>query len=292
MDGDVAPLGELAELARRHGCRLMVDEAHGTGALGPGGRGAVAAAGLSGEVDVIVGTLGKALGSYGAYVCASRRDHRAAGQHRPPVHLLHRAAAARRSAPRGPPWRSCAVPAGPGRAAPAQRGRPARGARRPRARPRRVADPCGAGARRRRPPGDGAVRAVAGERRLRPGDPPTDGSCRYLAAAPRGDGKPRRRGAAPGGPGDRAAPHASSASPAARRTRDDGGARPAARCLPALTEWRFDAAAGRPHRDRPRPVALDGAPPRMGAGGRAREPGRLAAARSAASPTPLRRRWC
>jgi 8-amino-7-oxononanoate synthase len=71
MDGDVAPLGELAELAGSHGCRLMVDEAHATGALGPGGRGSVAAAGLSGEVDLVVGTLGKALGSYGAYVCAS-----------------------------------------------------------------------------------------------------------------------------------------------------------------------------------------------------------------------------
>ena len=71
MDGDVAPLAELLELARRHGCRLAVDEAHATGALGPGGRGSVAAAGLSGEVDLVVGTLGKALGSYGAYVCAS-----------------------------------------------------------------------------------------------------------------------------------------------------------------------------------------------------------------------------
>jgi glycine C-acetyltransferase/8-amino-7-oxononanoate synthase len=72
MDGDVAPLTELLDLAQRHGCRLMVDEAHATGALGPGGRGSVAAAGLSGEVDLVVGTLGKALGSYGAYVCA---DH-------------------------------------------------------------------------------------------------------------------------------------------------------------------------------------------------------------------------
>jgi glycine C-acetyltransferase/8-amino-7-oxononanoate synthase len=72
MDGDIAPLEDLVGLARRHGCRLMVDEAHATGAVGPGGRGTVAAAGLSGEVDLVVGTLGKALGSYGAYVCASR----------------------------------------------------------------------------------------------------------------------------------------------------------------------------------------------------------------------------
>jgi len=71
MDGDVAPLPQLLELARQHGARLMVDEAHATGAVGPGGRGSVAAAGLSGEVDVVVGTLGKALGSYGAYACAS-----------------------------------------------------------------------------------------------------------------------------------------------------------------------------------------------------------------------------
>jgi 8-amino-7-oxononanoate synthase len=72
MDGDVAPLPELASLSRRHGCRLLVDEAHATGCIGPAGRGSVAAAGLAGEVDVIVGTLGKALGGYGAYVCGSR----------------------------------------------------------------------------------------------------------------------------------------------------------------------------------------------------------------------------
>jgi glycine C-acetyltransferase/8-amino-7-oxononanoate synthase len=49
----------------------MVDEAHGTGAMGPEGRGAVAAAGVEDDVDVVVGTLGKALGSYGAYVCGN-----------------------------------------------------------------------------------------------------------------------------------------------------------------------------------------------------------------------------
>ena len=68
MDGDVAPLEEIVELARRHDVRVMVDDAHGDGTLGPGGRGTIAETGLDGEVDVIVGTLGKAFGSYGAYV--------------------------------------------------------------------------------------------------------------------------------------------------------------------------------------------------------------------------------
>jgi glycine C-acetyltransferase/8-amino-7-oxononanoate synthase len=73
MDGDVAPLRRIVELARTYEARTIVDEAHATGALGEGGRGAVSAAGLRGEVDVLVGTLGKALGSYGAYVCASEQ---------------------------------------------------------------------------------------------------------------------------------------------------------------------------------------------------------------------------
>jgi glycine C-acetyltransferase/8-amino-7-oxononanoate synthase len=68
MDGDVAPLQEIVELAQRRRIRVLVDEAHGTGALGPGGRGALAEAGIEDQVDVIVGTLGKALGSYGAFV--------------------------------------------------------------------------------------------------------------------------------------------------------------------------------------------------------------------------------
>jgi glycine C-acetyltransferase/8-amino-7-oxononanoate synthase len=71
MDGDVAPLGEIVALARRAGLRVVVDEAHGTGCVGPGGRGAVAEAGLDGEVDVVVGTLGKALGAYGAFAACS-----------------------------------------------------------------------------------------------------------------------------------------------------------------------------------------------------------------------------
>jgi glycine C-acetyltransferase/8-amino-7-oxononanoate synthase len=72
MDGDVAPLVEIVALAREFGVRLVVDEAHGTGCCGPGGRGAIADAGVDpADVDVIVGTLGKALGSYGAFAACS-----------------------------------------------------------------------------------------------------------------------------------------------------------------------------------------------------------------------------
>ncbi|HTA97763.1 MAG TPA: 8-amino-7-oxononanoate synthase [Solirubrobacteraceae bacterium] len=71
MDGDVAPLARIVELAHEHGARTIVDEAHATGALGESGRGAVAQASLQGKIDVLIGTLGKALGSYGAYACAS-----------------------------------------------------------------------------------------------------------------------------------------------------------------------------------------------------------------------------
>jgi glycine C-acetyltransferase/8-amino-7-oxononanoate synthase len=73
MDGDVAPLADIVELARRHGVRVVVDEAHATGCMGPGGRGLVAELGLEREIDVIVGTLGKALGSYGAFAACSAR---------------------------------------------------------------------------------------------------------------------------------------------------------------------------------------------------------------------------
>ena len=67
MDGDVAPLGELAALAREHRGLLYVDEAHAIGVLGPQGRGSAAAAGLGpAEAPLLLVTLGKALGCYGA----------------------------------------------------------------------------------------------------------------------------------------------------------------------------------------------------------------------------------
>ena len=72
MDGDLAPLAELVELARHYDAWLMVDEAHATGVFGPHGGGLVEQAGLVDRVDIHMGTLGKALGGIGAYVAGSR----------------------------------------------------------------------------------------------------------------------------------------------------------------------------------------------------------------------------
>src|SRR5690606_31733805 len=72
MDGDVAPLEELVALAGRHGVAVMVDEAHATGVLGSRGAGLVEALGLGDRVELRMGTLGKALGAFGAYVACSR----------------------------------------------------------------------------------------------------------------------------------------------------------------------------------------------------------------------------
>ena len=72
MDGDVAPLAALSEAARAHDAWLVVDDAHGIGVLGANGRGSVEVAGLDCEqVPVLVGTLGKAFGSFGAFVAGS-----------------------------------------------------------------------------------------------------------------------------------------------------------------------------------------------------------------------------
>jgi 8-amino-7-oxononanoate synthase len=73
MDGDVAPLAELAAVARRHSAWLLVDDAHGFGVLGASGAGSVQVAGLGAdEVPLLVGTLGKAAGSFGAFVAGDR----------------------------------------------------------------------------------------------------------------------------------------------------------------------------------------------------------------------------
>jgi 8-amino-7-oxononanoate synthase len=73
MDGDLAPLPELCELKQRFDALLLLDEAHAVGVLGPNGRGLAAAAGLDQQVDVQMGTLSKALGVSGGYICGSRQ---------------------------------------------------------------------------------------------------------------------------------------------------------------------------------------------------------------------------
>ena len=72
MDGDEAPLREIVELAEKYDAMVMVDEAHGTGVFGANGAGVVAKLGLASRVLVQMGTLGKALGGFGAYVAGSR----------------------------------------------------------------------------------------------------------------------------------------------------------------------------------------------------------------------------
>jgi len=71
MDGDIAPLDKIVDLAQKHEAMVMVDEAHAFGVLGKKGRGAVEHFGLEGKIDIQMGTLSKAAGSFGAYCCGS-----------------------------------------------------------------------------------------------------------------------------------------------------------------------------------------------------------------------------
>ena len=72
MEGDIAPLPQLVELAEKYGCIMMIDDAHSSGVLGRNGRGTVDHFNLHGRVDIQVGTLSKAIGALGGYVCATR----------------------------------------------------------------------------------------------------------------------------------------------------------------------------------------------------------------------------
>ncbi len=71
MDGDVAPLDEIVAVAERHEAAVMVDDAHATGVMGPGGRGTAALFGVGGRVAVQMGTLSKALAAEGGYIAGS-----------------------------------------------------------------------------------------------------------------------------------------------------------------------------------------------------------------------------
>src|SRR5882762_1734385 len=72
MDGDIGPVDQLAALAEKYGAIMMVDDAHASGVLGRNGRGSVDHFNVHGKVDVQVGTLSKAIGALGGYVCGSR----------------------------------------------------------------------------------------------------------------------------------------------------------------------------------------------------------------------------
>lgn len=72
MDGDIAPLPELCDLAEKYNCIMMIDDAHSSGVLGRGGRGTVDHLNCHGRVHIQVGTLSKAIGAMGGYVCGSR----------------------------------------------------------------------------------------------------------------------------------------------------------------------------------------------------------------------------
>jgi glycine C-acetyltransferase len=72
MDGDIAPLPALCDLAEKYGAIMMVDDAHASGVLGKNGRGTIDHFGMHGRVDIQVGTLSKAIGALGGYVCGTR----------------------------------------------------------------------------------------------------------------------------------------------------------------------------------------------------------------------------
>jgi glycine C-acetyltransferase len=72
MDGDIGPLPELCDLAEKYGAIMMVDDAHASGVLGRNGRGTIDHFKVHGRVDIQVGTLSKAIGALGGYVCGSR----------------------------------------------------------------------------------------------------------------------------------------------------------------------------------------------------------------------------
>ncbi len=126
MGGDIAKLPEICALAEQYGARVMVDDAHGLGVLGEGGRGTASYFGLEDQVDVYMGTFSKSLASLGGYMAARRGGGGLRAPRVPPVYLLgvHPAGQLRHGA--GRPAEAGAAPGASGAPAPAEPVRPRR----------------------------------------------------------------------------------------------------------------------------------------------------------------------
>jgi 7-keto-8-aminopelargonate synthetase-like enzyme len=72
VDGDLAPLADMVDVAKKHNAAIMLDDAHGLGALGPTGRGVAEMHGLLGEIDLLIGTFSKSFGTVGGFLCADQ----------------------------------------------------------------------------------------------------------------------------------------------------------------------------------------------------------------------------
>jgi 8-amino-7-oxononanoate synthase len=73
MSGDIAPLDQIVPLCKRHGALLLVDDAHGTGAVGKHGHGAAEVCGVQGQIDIVMGTFSKAFGCFGGFIAGAER---------------------------------------------------------------------------------------------------------------------------------------------------------------------------------------------------------------------------
>ena len=124
MDGDIAPLDRICDLAERYGALVMVDDSHATGFVGKTGRGTIEHCGVMGRVDIVTSTLGKALGgAAGGFTAARREIVELLRQRSRPVPLLEQPRARRSSARASPSSTSLAVDAPSSRGARAWRTR-------------------------------------------------------------------------------------------------------------------------------------------------------------------------
>ena len=103
MEGDIAPLPEIVEIAEKYNAITMVDDAHGEGVLGRGGRGIVDHFNLHGKVDIEVGTMSKAFGVVGGYIAGAEAINRIPDAERTPFPLFKCGNSCRR----GSMYRSC-----------------------------------------------------------------------------------------------------------------------------------------------------------------------------------------